>query len=94
LRGLLTGEVGVVVLEDFVETVFEEALEGVANQGGREAFPDAAEALLFEDEAERGGETSVFLWVDLEREKKSRLVLRFCFRNDWPACYIWRHPRE
>jgi len=39
--GLLTSKVGVVVLEDLVETVLEHALGGVADQGRAEALPEA-----------------------------------------------------
>lgn len=42
LRVFFAGEVHVEVLEDFVETVLEHSLEGVADEGGAEALPETS----------------------------------------------------
>lgn len=42
------------MLEDLVEAVFSESLEGVADEGGRPAEEDAAEAFGFEDRGPAG----------------------------------------
>ena len=55
--GFLTGEVGVLVLEDFVETVLEHALERVADEGRANALPEPTAALLSRDGAETRHET-------------------------------------
>lgn len=55
----------VVVFEDFVETVFTGALEGVANCCGRPTEEDATEALLGEDAAPGGEVGGVDTGVDL-----------------------------
>lgn len=65
LRGLFAGEVHVEVFEDFVETVFEHALEGVADEGGAEAFPETFRAFFLRDGGETGNNTLVLLRGDL-----------------------------
>ena len=62
---LLAGQVHVGIFEDFIETVLEGALEGVADQGGPETFPSALDTLLGNDGSETGDETLVFGGVDL-----------------------------
>ena len=62
---LLTGEVHVGIFEDLIETVLEGTLEGVANQGGSEAFPSTLDTLLGDDGSETGDETFVLGGVDL-----------------------------
>ena len=44
--GFLTSKVHVGILEEFVETVLEHALEGVADECGTEAFPETTATLL------------------------------------------------
>ena len=63
--GFLTGKVGVLVLEDFVETVLEHSLEGVSNEGGSETFPETLATFLSNDGTETGDETLEFSRVDL-----------------------------
>ena len=63
--GFLTGEVHVGIFEEFVETVLEGTLEGVANQGRSETFPGTRNTLLGDDGSETGDETLVFGGVDL-----------------------------
>lgn len=53
------------MLEVLVETVFPGALEGVAQEGGRPAEEDAAEAFFGEDGAPCGDVGCVDLGVDL-----------------------------
>lgn len=45
-RVLFTGQVHVRVLEEFVETVLEHSLEGIADEGGAKALPETPGALL------------------------------------------------
>lgn len=47
VSSFLAGQVGVIVFENFVETVFEHSLKGVADERGSEPFPDAIGAFLF-----------------------------------------------
>lgn len=53
------------VFEDFVETVFAGALEGVANEGGGPAEEDAAETFFGEDGTPGGDVGFVDVGVDL-----------------------------
>ena len=53
------------VFEDFVETVFAGALEGVANEGGGPAEEDAAETFFGEDGTPGGDVGFVDAGVDL-----------------------------
>ena len=64
--GLLASHVHVEVLEVLVETVLEETLEGVANEGGAETLPETLATLLREDGAETGEETLVLARVHLD----------------------------
>ena len=63
---LLTSEVHVLVLEELVETVLEETLEGVADEGGAEALPETPGTLLGDDGTETGTKALVLGGVDLE----------------------------
>ena len=67
--GLLTGQVHVHVLEVLVETVLEETLERVADEGGAETFPETLTALLSNDGAETGRQALVLGGVDLGRKQ-------------------------
>ena len=62
---LLSSNVGIEILEDFIETVLEHALKRVADEGGAEAFPDTSGTLFADEGAETGGEALVLRWVDL-----------------------------
>ena len=63
--GLLASHVHVEVLEVLVETVLEETLEGVADEGGAETFPEALATLLSDDGPETADKTLVLGGVDL-----------------------------
>lgn len=65
--GLLAGEVHVVVFEEFVQTVLEHALEGVADERGAETFPETTAALLSSDGAETGNEALILARAHLKR---------------------------
>ena len=60
LTGFLASEVHVGILEDFVETVLEHSLKGVADESGSKTFPDTIGTLFFEKELDTGTETVVF----------------------------------
>lgn len=63
--GLLTSEVHVEILEDFVETILEHSLERVADEGGTEALPETLGALLSRESLQGGDEAVVLGGVDL-----------------------------
>ena len=65
VRGLLTSEVHVGVLEQLVETVLEHALEGVADESGAEALPETGRTLLSSNELQARESTLVLGRVDL-----------------------------
>jgi hypothetical protein len=61
----LSGHVHIQILEHFVETIFEHALQGVPNESRSKAFPDALCAFFLDEQAETRAEASVFFGVDL-----------------------------
>ena len=61
----LASSVHIQILEDFVETILEHALERVPDQGWSETFPEATGALLSGEEAKARTETLVFYGVHL-----------------------------
>ena len=63
--GLLASHVHVEVLEVLVETVLEETLEGVADEGGAETLPETLATLLSDDGPETADKTLVLGGVDL-----------------------------
>jgi hypothetical protein len=91
VSSFLAGQVGVVVLEYFVETVFEHSLKGVADERGSEPFPDTIRAFLFDEEFEGGGEASVFLRVNLGISSVSQSENAISRLLDLPAYYILQH---
>jgi hypothetical protein len=63
--GLLTSEVGVEILEDFIETVLEHALGGISDESGSETLPDTGGTFLSYEELDGGNQTLEFLRADL-----------------------------
>lgn len=75
-----SSNVGVVFLEELVESVLAGALSAVAEQSWRPASEETSDALLPEEDAEAGGDAFVFRWIDLYMERlldfESRLLRR------------------
>lgn len=67
---LLASQVHVCILEHFIETILEEALQGVTDKGRTEALPDTGLALLPNKGGETRAEALVFSWVYLQKVKK------------------------
>lgn len=62
---VLTSQVHVGILENFIETILEHALEGVTNEGRAEAFPDTVCTLFCNESLEGTAESIVFSGVHL-----------------------------
>ena len=73
VAGLFTGKAHVGIFENFIETVLEGTLEGVANQSRSETFPSSCGTLLGDDGSETRDKTLVFGWVHLKRANDVRL---------------------
>ena len=82
LGRLFTGKVHVRILEDFVQAIFEHALERVSDEGRAKAFPNTLCAFLRDDSFQAADTTLVLFRIHLterdEREWQREITMPTC----------------